>query len=321
MGFNPGMPQIDALVKALSAAASRGVEVRLVVDAYIYLLNEAQNRVGPWFWKTPREGDGLPSTNPLVGEALGQLERAGGHYAIINRPKRRLMNPLGGRSHIKFAVIGQRAYIGSANLNGRNLMNFVVGWEEPRAAEWLWGLAGRMQSTGSANLAVEGEDVEYGLDQQILLLDAGVPGRSVILRRALDLIDEASERVMLTCQYFPNEVTTEHLLAAHKRGVKVEIHYNAPQKHSFPNNILHQGVEWAARRRLPESFFVHVRDEGKDFLHSKFVSSERAVLMGSHNLVKAGVTLGTAEIALLSFDEEFVREAEAAMRRLLGLVY
>ena len=40
----------------------------------------------------------------------------------------------------------------------------------------------------------------------------------------MQLIDEARERVLITCQYFPNDVTAAHLQAAYERGVKVEIY-------------------------------------------------------------------------------------------------
>lgn len=118
----------------------------------------------------------------------------------------------------------------------------------------------------------------------------------------MDIIDGAQERLLITCQFFPNDVTARHLLAAQRRGVKVDILYNDPSKHPFPYNLLHRMVIAREGLKLPANFFAQALKRDKPYLHAKLLVSEQAAMMGSHNLVTAGVRLGTAEIAMVFTD-------------------
>jgi phosphatidylserine/phosphatidylglycerophosphate/cardiolipin synthase-like enzyme len=139
-----------------------------------------------------------------------------------------------------------------------------------------------------------------------LFVDSGVPGKSLILQQAHALIDSARESVTITCQYFPGNETGQRLLAAHRRGVKVAIFFSPPSAHGVlrPAHWLHNFRE---RRRLPADFFAGQLPSHAAKLHAKIIATESAAMIGSHNYVQAGVSFGTAEIALLRRDPSFAR--------------
>src|ERR1035437_2243270 len=110
MSFDPRVPEVNNLLKELYAAAKRGVNTSLAVDAYTFLLNH--NKTPTSFWLTKN----LPRRLSLVLQtrlnSLKELEACGGSYSILNKPGRRFGNPFAGRSHIKCAVINEYVYLG-----------------------------------------------------------------------------------------------------------------------------------------------------------------------------------------------------------------
>jgi phosphatidylserine/phosphatidylglycerophosphate/cardiolipin synthase-like enzyme len=317
MAFAPEDEAISRLFLALNNAAARGVSVTVLVDAYPFLIQDGY-RLGPLFFHSSLKGS-LPKAFRLPLAVLEELAAAGGSYTIINLPKRRFDLPLGGRSHLKYAVINDWVYIGGCNLDSADRLDMMVGQRNVAFADWLGELAKRTIQEGSVRAALSGHNQEFALSEDSrILLDAGVAGSSLIFEQALRLIDEAQEHILMTCQFFPNDVTARHLRRAIARGVRVELYYNQPQKHDFPNNILHYVVRSFEKLRLPKSLFVHEVGKDKPFLHAKLLVSEKGVMIGSHNYVTAGVNLGTAEISLFSSDRAFARACEAHWSRQMG---
>jgi cardiolipin synthase len=315
MAFAPQQPDAARVLAALMAASRRGAEVNLIVDAYPLLLDHGI-WLGPlWFHKQLPDNVGA-RWKPVLA-AFEELENSGVHCALINIPGRPFTNPYSGRSHIKFAVVGGIAFIGGCNLNAGSDANkssdidMMVKLDEPTAVNWVVDLGEKMLLERNVHTAVGGEDLFLKLSSKAsLLLDAGQRYRSIIFDHALALIDAAQKHIFITCQFFPNDVTSQHLLAAHNRGVAVEIRYSPPSAHGWPNNILHQGVVKAAKLKLPKSFFEHELDKGKPLLHAKLIATDEGAIVGSHNYVTAGVKLGTAEIALINYDPLFAAQAK-----------
>jgi phosphatidylserine/phosphatidylglycerophosphate/cardiolipin synthase-like enzyme len=303
MSFKPELPGLQPVLDGLMQAAGNGAKVRLIVDAYNFLINNA--RPGPLFFKAT-----LPERLPKVYQyrltALEQLKVAAGSYSIINWPARALTNPFAGRSHLKFAIIGQRLYIGGCNLNPRDHIDVMVGWQDQRTSDWLSGIAEAINKAGNVKRALQGQDTSFTIDSQnTLLVDAGVKKQSLIFDQAMRLIDEAEERIFMTCQYFPNSTTARHLAAAVKRGVDVQLIYGHHGQHPFPLNIAHHLVELWERLRNPAVLFRYGLPKDSKSLHAKVLVSEKAAMVGSHNYVTAGVRFGTAEIALHNTESKF----------------
>jgi cardiolipin synthase len=316
MSFKPERPGLEPLLNALKTAAQRGAEVDLIVDAYAFLVNDG--KPGPLFYRAqlPKK---LPKLYQRRLDILNELKVAGVRCTIINWPKKPFQNPFAGRSHLKFAVINERMYIGGCNLNPGDKADVMVGWDDKNTADWLYGLSQKIISKRNVKEAVNYHDLSFEVDAgSNLLFDAGVADRSRIYEAALDLIDSAQKEVLLTCQFFPNSVTARHLRLAAERGTKVTIIYNHPSAHPFPMNILHSLVTRYERLRCPKSFFKHELPKGHPYLHAKVLVSEKAAMVGSHNYVTAGVRFGTAEIALHRTDQDFAHQLIATINQQLS---
>jgi cardiolipin synthase len=311
MSFHFSHPDVRPLHTALCAAARRGVKVSLIVDAFGFIA-AGPFQPGPLFFHAnmPRRLH-QPFQDDL--DTLEELKAAGGRYAIINQPGRPFTSHIMGRSHLKFSVIGDRYYIGSANLSSYERLDMMVAADDAGVANWLAGLSERFISAGSVLAALPEGDISRSVgDNTTFYVDAGGRGRSLILEQALEFIDSAQEHVLITSQYFPGAITATHLLAAHERGVRVRIIYNHAGRHRWPSNWLHAFVNQAERLRLPAEFFAHPYTSA-GYLHAKLIATEQGAMMGSHNFIQAGVTFGTAEIAMRVRDPEFSRRAVAAI--------
>jgi phosphatidylserine/phosphatidylglycerophosphate/cardiolipin synthase-like enzyme len=309
MTFVPEADGVREVLNELIAAAARGVAVTLLIDAKPFLLAGTDTSVGlmpgPLFFNGEMPLKLKQRFKTIIG-VLERLQDAGGHYRIINQPNRRFSNPIAGRSHLKFAVIADTVFTGGCNLDTVESADSMVRWQDHASAQWLLKLGHRIMTSGSVRLATNDLDLDFQIDSDSsLILDAGVRGQSAIFAKGIEIIDAAREFLVVSSQYFPNDMTAFHLRAAYKRGVDVRIFYNHPSKFDPPHNLLHYGVVTRARLSLPKSFFVGAQ-HGK-YLHAKMVISERAAMVGSHNLVAIGVKLGTAEMDILSTDPEFGR--------------
>lgn len=312
MSYKPEQPGIKPVLGALAQAAERGAIVDFMVDAYAFLINNAAP--GSLFFHTtlPQRLRGLYAVRK---QTLQTLEAAGVRCTIIHVPRRRFTNPFSGRSHIKLAIVGDYTYTGGCNLNPRDHIDVMVGWQDQKSSDWLYDLMQQTIRQGSVTEALAGKDKSFQIDSSTkLLIDSGIRNQSLIYEEALGLMDGAQRRLFMTCQYFPDGRTTEHLQDAYKRGVGVEIMYGNPAQHLFPHNLLHHGVKWREKRRRPASFFAHELPKGGQSLHAKILVSEHAAMVGSHNYVPAGVRWGTAEIALFSTDVQLRNQLIRAVK-------
>lgn len=311
-------PAVREVLGAMESAARRGVRVQLVVDACAFLLDRDATRLGPLVVSRSLEG---PRRGPFAAarEALRALEAVGGWTVVINRPVRPLTNPIAGRSHIKYAVVGDWVWVGGCNLDNSDQLDLMVSWLDKGVAGWLLELTDRLFEVGHLARALDGLDMTRAVAPGVkLLVDAGARGRSLIYERALKLIDEAQKWVMITCQFYPNGETARRLLAAHRRGVKVAVLYNHPSRHPGLNQWVQQAVVTAWRRRQPANFFEHVLAGEGGFLHAKLIATEQVAMVGSHNYLPAGVKLGTAEMAVEVGDAAWARLASDTVWKLVA---
>jgi len=309
MAFHPEEPMIGELAHELTAAAGRGARIILSVDAINFLRNDHPPKPGP-LWYGTKLSARSPEPYGSRFATLETLRAAGGTYVITNRPTRRFTIPQAGRSHIKYAVLGSRIYIGGNNLDKYRTMDVMVSWDDPATADYIYHFAADVARTASPRITLKEQDVQRQIDDgTTLLIDAGVPRQSIILDTALQLIDEAEERIFMTCQYFPGGRTGQHLTAAIHRGVDVTLYYSPPRAHGrhAPGHYLYELRE---RRRNSAELFKHRLPISNPKLHAKVLVSEKAAMLGSHNYVVQGVHLGTAEIALLSQDRDFAATLE-----------
>ncbi len=316
MAFRPTEEGVPQLLAELHAAAQRGVTVNLAVDAISLIVTQGVIPGPLLFSRTlPRH---IPKLFQPFIDALNELAQSGVRYTILNWPHRPLTNPFAGRSHIKFAVIDDHIFVGGCNITKINDIDLMAGWSDAAIADWFCAFGQKIMASGSVLQAMAGHDETISLDGSTnLLIDAGVPGQSLILDTALSLIDTAEKHIMMTCQYPPNDVTARHLTNAADRGVSVELIYNHPGKHYFPLSLLHHGVLWFEKSRKPAWLFAGQLPKRSEFLHAKLLVTDKGAMVGSHNYVRAGVTFGTAEMALLSSSQPFGELALDVLRHQL----
>jgi len=316
MTFDPTKKMVGRLLAELAAASKRGVRVRLILDARVFLYQD-EHGLGPLFY-SPKLPSHLPKRYHAVEKALSRFKECGGDYNIINIPLRSFTNPHGGRCHIKFTAINDSLYFGGVNLDNDSNIDLMVGLHDAKFASYLREFAAEMAAHGSVRKAMHDTDATMKLGQDSkVLIDAGVPNQSLIFENAIEFIRSAREHIFVTCQHFPSGAIGHHLLEAHKRGVRVDIYSNHPGKSAWPYNVLHYGAVQLAKRQLPKDFFDNTLTGSEHYLHAKLIATEQGAMVGSHNYLGIGVKFGTAEMTLINYDPDFSHAAiDAVMRQL-----
>ncbi|MGH7237716.1 MAG: phospholipase D-like domain-containing protein, partial [Candidatus Saccharimonadales bacterium] len=226
MSFDPSELVVASLVHEVIDAAQRGAQVQLNVDAHAFMIHDSQGMPnGPLLLgKNPRRT--IYKTYRYKLKVLEQLAASGGRYRITNLPRRSNL-PIAGRSHIKYTVVNGTAYLGGCNLNGTDQIDFMVRLEDPKTADWIYNFMLQVAASGSPKKLLNGQDVSLKIEPNTtLLVDAGRKSQSIIYDNALKIIDDASERLVLTCQFFPGGAIAQHLAAALARGVDIKIYYS-----------------------------------------------------------------------------------------------
>lgn len=317
MDFDPTDPTIKGIMQALQQACERGVNVWLSVDARPLIFDPSTQRLGP-LWRSNRLVK--VGMSALSKERLGAIEAINaqptGQAAIINKPTHRFSNPFAGRSHIKFSLINDKIFIGSCNLDNDQALNVMVGWEDKQTADYLFKFIRDVLAKENVGRMLGWQDQKLQLSlTDSLLIDAGKRKQSIILEQALQLIDETKETITITCQFFPNSLTAQHLLAAHNRGVQVSVFFAHPSRHKGFYGLGQSYNVWREKQRLPEELFRLGLGRDVPLLHAKLLITDAGTMIGSHNFVRAGVVLGTAEIALLCRGPAFAEAALVALER------
>jgi phosphatidylserine/phosphatidylglycerophosphate/cardiolipin synthase-like enzyme len=319
MSFEPSEEITAALMQELIAAAKRKVHVTLVIDA-ISLMVQDMIPVGPLYT--------LPNPIPkwrlsfnAKFHILNELRDNGGSYCITNIPERPLTNPFAGRSHIKFTVINDTAYLGGCNLSKTWGLDLMMRLENKKTVDWMYDFILSVSQKGNVATALEGKDLRTQLDKETdLLIDAGRKGQSLIYKEALDLIDGANDWIVLTCQFFPGRSTAEHIVAAQKRGVTVTVYFDPIWSRAPVLRPPHWIAERQERNKYPAELFEHRLPKGLPRLHAKLIATEQGAMIGSHNYVVQGVAYGTAEAAILRKNPQFSKKAVEVFTKRLAEV-
>jgi cardiolipin synthase len=198
--------------------------------------------------------------------------------------------PWRGRTHSKFCVVDDTVYsFGGVNLDDQGATNadFMLRITDHRLAEDLVRVYARTHHANSRFAGFRSTALKYGKDQ--VLVDGGIPGDSIIYRRALKYARK-SQRIVLVSQYCP---TGE--LGRVIESKPHEMWFNPPRNANHFNRVLIAASMAVTRHRTLY--------RKRQYLHAKAIvfylkSGKRVAITGSHNFVRGGVNLGTREIAL-----------------------
>jgi cardiolipin synthase A/B len=309
MEYRPEQATIMEIVDALCQASNQGATVTVLLDAYSLVVKHGSVVMGPLFFgkKDPRKGYGHFKK---VVSSIDKMRDAGVDCHIINRPTRRLKNPFSGRSHIKFAVLNNEAFVGGCNLSHPDQLDVMVHTTSAKLTRELKKFTKLVITTEHVGKAMKYKDYSVAIDQHTeLIIDSGRVKQSLIYKKAFGVIRSAKKHIYMTCQYFPNHDTPYELNKAANQGVSVHLAYNSPKKH-LPT-VRSAQVSTLAYKKLSfhPSIFSNQLHHGKNYLHAKILVNEKEAIIGSHNYVAIGVSLGTAEIALKSTSPAFIKMA------------
>lgn len=282
--------ETELLIEALCGAASRGVDVHVAADTFTYA--DAAGRFVPKRYLSRRRRSSMEMTRVLTeaGVTFDWLGQEGGL-------------PWRGRTHTKFCVVDDTVYsFGGVNLDDQSAANvdYMLRVTDHRLAEDLVRVYERTRVANTRVRGFRSVALKYGKDQ--VLVDGGIPGDSIIYRRALKYARKA-QRIVLVSQYCPTGELGKAVAA-----VPHEMWFNPPRNASLFNRAL-----------ITASMLItgHRTLYGKrQYLHAKAIvfylkSGKRVAITGSHNFVRGGVALGTREIALQTKNPLVIDQIEA----------
>lgn len=282
--------ETEALIEALCAAATRGVDVHVAADTFTYA--DAAGRFVPKRYISARRRRSMEMATALTeaGVRFDWLGQEGGL-------------PWRGRTHTKFCVVDDTVYsFGGVNLDDQGATNidFMLRITDHRLAEDLVRVYERTRHANSRVSGFRSAALKYGKDH--VLIDGGTPGDSIIYRRALKYARKA-ERIVLVSQYCPTGELGRAVAATPN-----EMWFNPPRNASLFNRLLIAASMVATRHRT--------RYRKHDYLHAKTMvfylkHGKRVAITGSHNFVRGGVSLGTREIALQTKNPLVIDQIEA----------
>lgn len=309
MCFDPGEAEVRTLMCEVRRAAKRGATVYMGVDAFALMeLRALGPVVTPWVLKPFAHRHKIS-----VLEDLGRM----GKTSVLHQPRRPVTSLLAGRCHIKVAIVNNRVYLGGPNLQFTWRYNLVVSFEDAAVANWLYKKCAAIIECGSVQAVLGNEDVVLPIDKSTeILIDVGRRGKSAILDHGYKIIDCGREWVTIACQYLPYGATGDHLAAAMRSGIKVEILSNYPHNHDR-GVLAHRIIHTAQRVVRPPTYFDHLLHPSLTLMHAKAVANEAEAMVGSHDLITATVRRRTAEMSIRRRHPAFAAEVRAALWRQL----
>ncbi len=286
--------ETEALIEALCAASRRGVDVHVAADTFTYA--DAAGRFVPKQYITARRRRSMDMACELTeaGVRFDWLGQEGGL-------------PWRGRTHTKFCVVDDTVYsFGGVNLDDQGATNidFMLRISDHRLAEDLVRVYERTRRANSRVSGFRSTALKYGKDQ--VLIDGGIPGDSIIYRRAVKYALKA-QRIVFVSQYCPTGELGKAVAATSH-----EMWFNPPRNASIFNRILIAASIIATGHRTLY--------RKREYLHAKTLvfylkHGKRVAITGSHNFVRGGVTLGTREIALQTRNPLVINQIEEFIER------
>ena len=283
-------PASHELIDALEAAAKRGVEVTVSADVFTY------GEVGGSF--LPVKYYNINSRQAT--KMAKRLRAAGVKFQWLGRGRSFIFS---GRTHMKWCVIDDIVYtFGGVNMYEIGIHNndYMFKLQDESLAERLVHEQKRIARAERTNSNYP--SVSFDLGKDIVLFDGGIIGQSIIYRRVIDLVREASS-VLYVSQYGPTGRLGRLL-----KSKESHLYFSRPEQADFINWIL---IKFNAITSGTKTLYTK-----KQYLHAKFMiftmpDGSKVAITGSHNFSSSGVLLGTREIALETRDPAVISQLES----------
>ncbi len=279
----------DELIDALSEAAERGVAVEVSADIFTY------GELGGFFLPTRYR----TAQSRKITHMSKRFIKSGVKFTWLGKSHATLFS---GRTHIKWCMVDNTVYtFGGVNLyqKGIKCNDYMLKIDDKLLADKLIDEYHRLARADAGDYSYRSHSFTHGDDT--VLIDGGFVGDSIIYRRACQLAAQASH-VTLVSQYCPTGK-----LGGLLKKTSSRLYFNPPSNAVNLNRVvIRVGMFFSGHKTLYDK---------PNYLHAKFMlfdmpDGRRVALTGSHNFVKAGVLLGTREIALQTENPQTIKQLE-----------
>lgn len=279
----------DELLDALCAAAERGVAVMVAADSFTY--TDFQGSYIPTTYRSKRVRDAM--------DLRKRLRAAGATFQWLGRLS---MVAFSGRTHIKWCVVDDTVYsFGGVNLDEKSVKNtdYMFMVKNEALASRIIAEQERIVKADRSGHAYRSH--QFGDDDNMVLLDGGFLGDSIIYRRACYWAERASHATLVS-QYCPTGKLSRLL-----KKIDSDLYFN----HWTNAGLLNRMVIRLGMYSSKHTTSYHRRS----YLHAKFIiftlpDKTKVAITGSHNFVHAGVFLGTREVALETTNKKVIAQLE-----------
>lgn len=273
----------------LVAAASRGVTVDIGMDIYFtYRELEATRSRWSYLRKQGREMRATRKRLTKAGARVHWLSKFG--ITLFSR-----------RTHTKWTIIDDVIYsFGGVNIHASGFKNkdFMLRIKDHTLADLMSEEHARLIKADSAGRSYRNH--VFGQDDNLVLIDGGRSGRSLIYRHAL-LHAEEAESVIYVSQYSPSGK-----LGAILRSTNTKTYFNRWQS---ADNVIDRLNLWlGAKLHSFQSSY-----KSPEYLHAKYLiftlpGGKMVAITGSHNFIPSNGLFGTREVALETRDPKIIRQ-------------
>lgn len=277
------------LIDALIEAAQRGVSVNVAADSFTY--TDFQGSYIPTTYRSKRMRDAVTLQK--------KFQKAGARFEWLGRLSTIAFT---GRTHIKWCVVDDIVYsFGGVNLDAPSISHtdYMFKVKNESLAERIAEEQDRIIKADHSGHSYRSH--KFGDEDNMVLIDGGFLGDSIIYRRACYWAERA-EAITLVSQYCPTG-KLNRLLKDHNSRV----YFNHWTNAGFLNRIVIWFGMLSSRRQTSYN--------RRPYLHAKFIvfklaDGTKVAITGSHNFVRAGVFLGTREVALETTNKKIITQLE-----------
>ncbi len=304
-------PEFQAL---FGETAERGIDTRFTVDAFHRMHVADSLYYQPHLSRRRRQE--VRDSKTGKKDALAELEESGVQVIETNPPRGIMekLNPARGRNHRKMAVIDDVVFVGDQHhFVEHSQPGTMTRVTDPILVE---GLADIYESAGKGP---GGEDYELvGSDGTTLLVDAGVPGRSLIMDHAKAAIEGAQQSVVMTNQHTSDGELVVAMQAAQDNGASGKMIVGDPNLLDFPLSWMFDTKSQLQSKKAGITIPTY---ENPVWIHSNLLLVDEdlpsaQVFMGTRCYSDMITNWGSQEVALQSRNPEFIGQVGAHLRRL-----
>lgn len=304
-----------AIANALIRAKVKGIDAALHIDSYTFMIDGQQVRWIPSI-KLSKQRERI-NARKAKRDVITDLEAAHVTVKITNPPNiiEKIL-PFVGRNHMKLAVVDNTAWVGGVSFRDEDLPkeDFMMRITDPRISSVL------ADQFNKVNGNREPQDLYYPCTSDtIVAVDRGDRGKSIIFDHALEAAQNAQRSIKLITQYSLNGTMADELFHQYKlnKDIKaiVSSHFSIEEWFARIFDTANHTVTNIRKRNIP-TLYSPTRVHAKALLVDGELPESAIGMVGSHNLTRSGVYLGTQELAVFSRNSDFIKNLSEYFKEL-----